>query len=233
MIEPLVELMARLLHLPLASARRRTEELLGLFDLHDAADRRAGTYSGGMRRRLDLAISMLVEPALLFLDEPTNGLDPGSREQLWASVRTLVEDGVTVLLTTQYLEEADRLADTVVVLDHGGVVARGTPEELKAGLGAGVLRLRFADSLELGRAARALDAVRCDDRSRTLEVTTDASGADVLATLARLEAARAPALSVSLRSPSLDDVFRSLTDRTTARTTGRETARAAREESVR
>jgi ABC-2 type transport system ATP-binding protein len=125
-------MMARLLRLPRVAARRRAEDLLATFDLQDAADRRVKTYSGGMRRRLDLAVSMITPPPLLFLDEPTTGLDPRSRNQLWEFVRKLAADGVTVLLTTQYLEEADRLADTVAVLHHGRIVAQGTPGELKS-----------------------------------------------------------------------------------------------------
>jgi ABC-2 type transport system ATP-binding protein len=124
-------MMARLLRVPRMAARRRADDLLAAFDLQDAADRRVKTYSGGMRRRLDLAVSMITPPPLLFLDEPTTGLDPRSRNQLWQFVRDLAKDGVTVLLTTQYLEEADRLADTVAVLHHGRIVAQGTPSELK------------------------------------------------------------------------------------------------------
>jgi ABC-2 type transport system ATP-binding protein len=125
-------MMARLLHLPRAAAQRRADELLADFGLADAADKRVKAYSGGMRRRLDLAVSMVVRPPLLFLDEPTTGLDPRSRQQLWGVVKGLAGEGVTVLLTTQYLEEADRLADTIAVLHHGRIVASGTPAELKA-----------------------------------------------------------------------------------------------------
>jgi ABC-2 type transport system ATP-binding protein len=130
-----LQLMARLLHLPPRAARARSGELLAAFGLLDAAGRRVKTYSGGMRRRLDLAVSMIARPRLLFLDEPTTGLDPASRQQLWDMVRGLAGEGVTVLLTTQYLEEADRLADTVAVLHHGRIVAQGTPGQLKSGLG--------------------------------------------------------------------------------------------------
>jgi ABC-2 type transport system ATP-binding protein len=125
-------MMARLLRVPRVAARRRADDLLTAFDLQDAADRRVKTYSGGMRRRLDLAVSMITPPPLLFLDEPTTGLDPRSRNQLWEFVRGLAADGVTVLLTTQYLEEADRLADAVAVMHHGRIVAQGTPGELKS-----------------------------------------------------------------------------------------------------
>ena len=140
-----LEMMARLRHLPRREARARTDELLAAFDLSDARHRRVATYSGGMRRRLDLAVSVIERPQLLFLDEPTTGLDPRSREQLWETVRHLVEDGVTILLTTQYLEEADRLADTVALLDQGRIVAQGSAEQLKASFGAELLQLEFAD----------------------------------------------------------------------------------------
>jgi ABC-2 type transport system ATP-binding protein len=132
-----LELMGRLRGRTRRAARARADELLAEFGLEPAAGRRVKTYSGGMRRRLDLAASMVERPRLLFLDEPTTGLDPRSREQLWATVRRLTDEGVTVLLTTQYLDEADRLADTVAVLDRGRIVAEGTPAQLKAGLGAG------------------------------------------------------------------------------------------------
>jgi ABC-type multidrug transport system ATPase subunit len=140
-----LEMMGQLLRLSRREARARARALLAEFDLDDARDRRVKTYSGGIKRRLDLAISMIERPKLLFLDEPTTGLDLRSREQLRGTVRRLVADGVTVLLTTQYLEEADQLADTVAVLNRGRVVARGAPEQLKAGLGAEMVRLQFAD----------------------------------------------------------------------------------------
>jgi len=206
-----LDLMARLRRLPRRAARARTAELLDTFDLLDAADRRAATYSGGMRRRLDLAISMIERPRLLFLDEPTTGLDPRSREGLWDIVVRLVEDGVTVLLTTQYLEEADRLADSIAVLNGGRIVARGTAEELKARVGGAVMRLRFADLDPLREAASLFDAPRVDERLRTLEVPTDGSAEDVQRTLARLLAADVASPEVSIERPSLDDVFLHLT----------------------
>ncbi len=183
------------------------------FDLVAAADRRAGTYSGGMKRRLDLAITMIARPALVFLDEPTNGLDPRSREQLWSTVRGLAGEGVAVLLTTQYLEEADQLADSVALLDHGRIVARGTPDELKAELGGEVLRLQFADADSLRQAAAHVAGARLDERLYTLDITTDGSAAAVYSMLGRLDAAGAAALKVSVHRPSLDDVFLSLTDK--------------------
>jgi ABC-2 type transport system ATP-binding protein len=209
-----LEMIARLRHLPRREARQRTGELLAIFDLEDARDKRASNYSGGMKRRLDLAMSMVVLPQLLFLDEPTTGLDPYSREQLWRTVERLTEDGVTILLTTQYLDEADHLADTIVVLDHGRVVAEGTSTELKAMLGTEVLRLDFADIQSFDKAKRLLEPIRTDDRLRMIEVATDASSAQVFATLAVLEKAGVRAEKVEIHRPSLDDVFLSITGQT-------------------
>jgi ABC-2 type transport system ATP-binding protein len=206
-----LEMMAQLLRLSRMAARARATQLLAEFDLADAAGRRAAKYSGGMRRRLDLAISMIARPPLVFLDEPTTGLDPRSREQMWSTVRRLVDDGVTVLLTTQYLEEADQLADTVAVLDHGRVVARGTPDELKERLGAEVVRLQFADLAAYERALGWLDPVRADGRLRTVDVATGGTAGEVFEILGRLQQAGAPALKVSTYRPSLDDVFLSVT----------------------
>ncbi len=208
-----LEMMALLLRVPRRAVEARVAELLDSFGLTAAADRRAGTYSGGMRRRLDLAISMITRPALVFLDEPTVGLDPRSREQLWGTVRRLAGEGAAVLLTTQYLDEADQLADTIAMLDHGRVVARGTANELKAELGGEVLRLQFADADAVRRAAAHVDAVQLDERLCTLDVTTDGSAGAVYSALGRLEAAGAPAIKVSVRRPSLDDVFLALTDK--------------------
>ena len=206
-----LEMMARLLHLPRRAAPAPAAELLAAVDQAGARDRRAGTYSGGMKRRLDLAISMIERPALVFLDEPTTGLDPRSREQVWGAVRDLADDGVTILLTTQYLEEADQLADTIAMLDHGQVVARGTADELKASIGTEVVRLQFGDDDGYARALGQYEAVRADRRLRILEVASNGSAAQVREILGRLEAAGAPALKVSTHRPSLDDVFLSLT----------------------
>jgi ABC-2 type transport system ATP-binding protein len=190
--------------------------MLAEFDLADAGDRRAAKYSGGMRRRLDLAISMLAQPQLLFLDEPTTGLDLRSREQVWSTVRRLAGEGVTVLLTTQHLEEADQLADTVAVLDHGRVVAHGTPDELKARLGAEVVRLQFANLAGYERALGGLDPVRTDHQLHTIDVATEGTASEIFQILGRLQAAGAPADKVSTYRPSLDDVFLSVTDTDTA-----------------
>jgi ABC-2 type transport system ATP-binding protein len=192
-----LDLMARLRRLPARAARARTAELLDTFALADAADRRAGTYSGGMKRRLDLAMGMIERPRLLFLDEPTTGLDPRSREQLWETTVRLVEEGVTILLTTQYLEEADQLADTIAVLDRGRIVARGTAEELKARVGGATLRLRL------------------DDGS-VLELQTDGSTEDIGRTLARLHSEGISSSQVSIHRPTLDDVFLQLTEKEAA-----------------
>jgi ABC-2 type transport system ATP-binding protein len=206
-----LEMMGQLLRLSRAAARARTRELLCEFDLIDARDRRVRTYSGGMKRRLDLAISMIKRPQLLFLDEPTTGLDPRSREQLWGTVRRLVAQGVTVLLTTQYLEEADQLADTVAVLDQGRVVARGAPEDMKTQLGTEIVRLQFADSTTYQGALGRLRPARTDERLHTIDVATSGAADEVLRMLGRLEDAGTPAAKVSTYRPSLDDVFLALT----------------------
>ena len=208
-----LQMMARLLRVPRRSTADVVAQLLHTFDLSDSAERRAGTYSGGMRRRLDLAISMITKPALLFLDEPTTGLDPRSRDQVWATVRGLVDDGVTVLLTTQYLEEADQLADNIALLDEGCIVAQGSADQLKADFGVEVLRLRFASREALRKAAALLEVPQVDEGDCALEVATDGSAACVRSTLSALEVAGAPALKVSIHRPSLDDVFLSLTTR--------------------
>jgi ABC-2 type transport system ATP-binding protein len=207
-----MRMMARLLRLSPTAARAASAALLAQFGLLDARDRRVKTYSGGMRRRLDLAIAMIARPPLLFLDEPTTGLDPRSREQLWGTVRGLARDGVTVLLTTQYLAEADQLADEIALLDHGRIIARGTADELKSSLGGEVVRLEFADQAGLHRALDSVAAIRKDERLRTLEVGTDGSATAVYELLGRLAAAGAPAARVSVERPSLDDVFLSLTE---------------------
>jgi ABC-2 type transport system ATP-binding protein len=207
-----LEMMAMLRRVPRRQVAATVAELLARFDLAAAADRRAGTYSGGMKRRLDLAISLITAPALLFLDEPTTGLDPRSREHLWRLVRRLAADGVSVLLTTQHLEEADQLADSVAMLDHGRIVARGTADELKAALGGEILRLQFADAATVRAAATVVAPIEVDERLFVLELATDGSAAAVRSVLGRLEAAGAPAAKVTVHRPSLDDVFLALTD---------------------
>jgi ABC-2 type transport system ATP-binding protein len=206
-----LRMMARLLRLAPRAARARAAELLDEFGLLDAGARLVKTYSGGMRRRLDLAISMIARPQLLFLDEPTTGLDPRSREQLWGTVRRLADEGVTVLLTTQYLEEADQLADRITMLHEGRIVAQGTADQLKSSLGGEVVRLHFADPGGYQRALGALRILRADQRLRTIDVGTDGSAASVHDLLGLLRTAGAPASRVSVDRPSLDDVFLSLT----------------------
>jgi len=220
-----LEMMGQLLHLPRPVVRRRAKELLAQFELVDAADRRVKTYSGGMRRRLDLAISVINRPRLLFLDEPTTALDPLSRETLWSYVRDLVDEGVTVLLTTQYLEEADHLADTVAVLERGQIAAQGTPDELKSGVGAEVVRLHFGDGMTLARAGTCLGTATANERLHTLDVVTDGGADTMLRLLDDLVAAGAPAAKVSTYRPTLDDVFRSLISDPSAEPTTTEVVR--------
>jgi ABC-2 type transport system ATP-binding protein len=219
-----LEMMAQLRHLSRKAARARATELLASFDLTGFRHRRAGTYSGGMRRRLDLAMGMIERPRLLFLDEPTTGLDPRSREQLWETVRQLVDDGVTILLTTQYLEEADVLADGIALLDHGRIVARGSAEELKQRFGSEVIRLEFDNVASFERAAATLTSVRADGCHRTLDVATDGTASHVYETLAQLVRSGTPATSMSIHRPSLDDVFLSLTGTQHSETESREVA---------
>ncbi|MBQ0894965.1 ATP-binding cassette domain-containing protein [Micromonospora purpureochromogenes] len=206
-------LIGRLLGLGRAQARARAAELLADFQLTDAAGRAAKTYSGGMRRRLDLAASLVGRPQVLFLDEPTTGLDPRSRNELWDIVRTLVADGVTVLLTTQYLEEADQLAGQIAVVDHGRVIAQGTPEELKAKTGGQVLTVRPVDPADLPTVrAIAGEVARATPEVAQTTVTVPVNDPDVLpAVVRRLDAAEIQVAELALRGSSLDEVFLSLT----------------------
>jgi ABC-2 type transport system ATP-binding protein len=203
-------LMADLLHLERAEGRRRAAGLLERFDLADAAARPAATYSGGMRRRLDLAMTLMGDPRLIFLDEPTTGLDPRSRHTMWEIIRGLVADGVTILLTTQYLEEADELADRIALLDQGRIVAEGTPEELKRRVPGGHVRLRFADSGALVRAAQLLGG-SADAEALSLQVPGDGNLASLRALLDRLDREAVAVEELSVHTPDLDDVFLTLT----------------------
>ncbi|MFE3191534.1 ATP-binding cassette domain-containing protein [Nocardia sp. NPDC059240] len=204
-------MMATLHHLGRAERKRRTATLIEQFDLVDAARKPASTYSGGMRRRLDIAMGLMGNPQVLFLDEPTTGLDPRSRRAVWRLVRELVAGGTTVFLTTQYLEEADQLADRIALLDGGKVVASGTPEELKRLVPGGHVNLRFTDPRALDAAARLLGASTRDDDELTLQVASD-GGVDSLHTLLdRLSAAGLHAAELSIHTPDLDDVFLALT----------------------
>jgi ABC-2 type transport system ATP-binding protein len=203
-------LMGRLLHLPPARRRARAARLLEQFDLVDAAKRSPATYSGGMRRRLDVAMTLMGSPRLIFLDEPTTGLDPRSRHTTWQIVRDLVAEGVTILLTTQYLEEADQLADRVAVLDKGRIVAEGTPEELKRRIPGAHIRLRFADAASLDAAANALREGTRDDEALTLRVPNEDGVRSLRDVLARLGDSVAVD-DLSIHTPDLDDVFFALT----------------------
>ena len=211
-----LRLMADLRHLGRDSGRRRVGELLERFELVEAARRPVSTYSGGMKRRLDLAMTLLGDPRVIFLDEPTTGLDPRSRRSMWDTIADLVAEGVTVFLTTQYLDEADRLADLVAILDHGRIVAEGRPAELKRRLPGGHLRLHFADPSAMDSAARLLDTGPGDPDTLTLQVPADGSVASIRAILGRLEHGGVPAERLSIHEGDLDDVFLSLTGRPTA-----------------
>jgi ABC-2 type transport system ATP-binding protein len=204
-------LMADLHHLPRRAGRRRAAELLEQFDLAEAARKPAATYSGGMRRRLDLAMTLVGTPQVIFLDEPTTGLDPRSRRTMWQIVRDLVGGGVTVLLTTQYLEEADELADRIGVLDRGRVVAEGTAEELKRRVPGGHVRLRFPDRQGLDAAERVLGPAASDDEALTLRVPSDGSLRSLRALIGRLDERGIEVDELSVHTPDLDDVFLALT----------------------
>jgi ABC-2 type transport system ATP-binding protein len=204
-------LMADLRHLDRDDGRRRAAELLDRFDLAEAGGKPAVTYSGGMRRRLDLAMGLVGNPRIIFLDEPTAGLDPRSRRTMWQIIRELVAGGVTIFLTTQYLEEADQLADRVAVLDHGRLIAEGAPEALKRRIPGGHVRLQFADQEGLESASLALDASARDDDALTLEVPSDGGVRSLRGLLDRLDSASVEVDSLSVHTPDLDDVFLALT----------------------
>ncbi|MEV7099646.1 ATP-binding cassette domain-containing protein [Amycolatopsis sp. NPDC051045] len=204
-------LMADLHHLGRAEGRRKAAELLEQFDLVESAGKLVSAYSGGMRRRLDLAMTLVGAPRVLFLDEPTTGLDPRSRQTMWRIIRDLVAGGVTVFLTTQYLDEADELAGRVAVLDHGKVVAEGAPDELKRRVPGGHVRLQFADAASLDAAARALGEGNRDESALTLSVPGDGGVRSLRGLLDRLDAAAVDVGSLSVHTPDLDDVFFALT----------------------
>ncbi|GAB3339010.1 ATP-binding cassette domain-containing protein [Micromonospora halotolerans] len=204
-------LMADLHHLSKRDGQRTTTELLERFDLTDAAGKPASTYSGGMKRRLDLAMTLVGNPRIIFLDEPTTGLDPRSRHNMWQIIRELVADGVTVFLTTQYLEEADQLADRIAVLNDGRIAAEGTAAELKRLIPGGHVQLRFEDPAAYARATSALrDTVR-DDQALTLQIPSGGTQRELRAILDRLDDADVHADALTVHTPDLDDVFFALT----------------------
>ncbi len=214
-----LEMVGRLYHLPAPEARRRAKDVLERFDLTDAANRLARTYSGGMRRRLDLGASLVGRPQVLFLDEPTTGLDPRSRLGLWDVIRELVQDGTTLLLTTQYMEEADVLADKISVIDLGTVIAEGTADELKTQVGGEVVELRVADRARVPEAAGAVvglvpGGAKVDNNTGQITLPAGTAGPALLAeAIRRLDAANIALADIALRRPTLDDVFLSLTGR--------------------
>lgn len=203
-------LMVNLRHLDRREGQRRAKELLERFDLTEAAKKPAATYSGGMRRKLDLAMGLIGNPRIVFLDEPTTGLDPRSRQMMWELIRDLAVKGVTIFLTTQYLEEADQLANRIAVLDKGKIVAEGTPNELKRRISGGHVQLEFADALGLAKAAKLLGGTAADD-TLTLRVPNNGSVGALRDLLDRLEAASIVVAGLSVHTPDLDDVFFALT----------------------
>jgi len=205
-------LMADLHHLGRQAGRRRAADLLRQFDLEDAARKIAATYSGGMRRRLDLAMTLVGSPTIIFLDEPTTGLDPRSRRTVWQIIRDLVAGGVTIFLTTQYLEEADQLADRIAVLDQGKLVAEGTPAQLKRQIPGGHITLEFADLGQLDRAGVALGVTARDTEAMTLQVPSDGGMRSVRALLDRLDGAAVEPVRLAVHTPDLDDVYLALTE---------------------
>ncbi len=209
-----LRMFGRLYQLPAAEARRRADELVTRFDLEDAADRVTKTYSGGMRRRLDLASALIGRPQLLFLDEPTTGLDPRSRLAMWDVIRSQVREGKTLLLTTQYLEEADELADEIAVVDHGRIIARGTADELKSQVGGERIEVVVHDRAELARAAELMapdGSASVDEHTRRLTIGAEGGAQQLVDVVRRLGDSGVRVDDVGLRRPTLDDVFLALT----------------------
>jgi ABC-2 type transport system ATP-binding protein len=204
-------LMADLRHLGRSEGRRRAAELLDQFDLTEDGKKLVSTYSGGMRRRLDLAMGLVGDPRIVCLDEPTAGLDPRSRRTMWEIIRKLVAGGVTILLTTQYLDEADELADRIALLDHGRLVAEGTSAQLKQRIPGGHVTLQFADADNVDLAARIVGSGARDDEALTLQVPSDGGVTELRGLLNQLEAAAVEVTTLSVHTPDLDDVFLALT----------------------
>ncbi|MFD6968550.1 ATP-binding cassette domain-containing protein [Streptomyces sp. NPDC059949] len=216
-------LMADLHHLSKREGRRVAAELLERFDLVEAAKKPASTYSGGMKRRLDIAMTLVGDPRIIFLDEPTTGLDPRSRHNMWQIIRELVADGVTVFLTTQYLEEADQLADRIAVLNDGKIAAEGSADELKRLIPGGHVRLRFSDPAAYRSAGTALPQATRDDEALSLQIPGDGSQRDLRAILDRLDSVGIEADELTVHTPDLDDVFFALTGTGTDAQSGRPT----------
>jgi len=205
-------LMADLFHLGRVRAKARAEELLEQFDLTEAADKLASTYSGGMQRKLDLAMTLVSDPQIIFLDEPTTGLDPRSRRVMWQIVKDLTRSGVTIFLTTQYLEEADQLAGQIALLDRGRLIAQGTPDELKRMIPGGHIRLRFNDAGTLSKAREVIARPgRADEEALTLELPTSGSVPELRGILTRLDGQGIDVAELTVHTPDLDDVFLTLT----------------------
>lgn len=213
-----LELVGKLYHLTNAEIKERTEKLLAQFSLTDAADRVSKTYSGGMRRRLDLAASLVGNPEILFLDEPTTGLDPRSRNELWQAISDLVKGGTTILLTTQYLEEADYLADRIMVIDKGTVIAEGTAKELKDQIGTGVLEIHLADQSKSGRVVELLKQISSsepviDEVTNSITIPSAEGSKTLIEAVRLLDSEQIAVVDIELRKPTLDEVFLSLTGR--------------------
>lgn len=208
-----LELIGRLYRMRRSDAAQRATELIEQFDLVDASNRPVKTYSGGMKRRLDLAMSLIAGPPIIFLDEPTTGLDPRSRMVMWSMIKKLVESGTTILLTTQYMEEADQLADNIIVIDQGKVIAEGTSTQLKAKIGSDRLELTIAKKSNFDKAVKLIDGkgLQADPEERTINIATKDGTKTLRTVLQKLEAAKVDVEKVSLHQPTLDDVFINLT----------------------